>query len=206
MRAFPPGSLSLWPWPCHSAISTPPPKGYEYVLYLDFDAIFEPRVFVGHHPLEPLVVSQKSVILLAEMALCSCHFFVKNSAFGRGFVQSWVDRCSQPNYCTRGRVNHTRPSDQIAYDILLFEKIAEYEQSPRLQSAIRAPGCRSVGACIADSASPVFWRCAVRCGVAWRVGPGGGSTFRVSLFLRKVPTEHGPLASFSVACLLHPCL
>ena len=98
-------------------------KGHQYVLYMDFDAIFEPRLFVGHHPLEPLVVSQKSVILLGEMALCSCHFFVKNSEFGRAFVEGWSERCGRDLYCTRTSRNKTRISDQIAYDLLLYESV-----------------------------------------------------------------------------------
>ena len=115
------------PSQCHTAThrhATPPPpqvlnrSAAAYVLYLDLDAIFEPRVFLDDHPLDVFTRSGKSLILLGEMALCSCHFLLKRSPWSRWFLREWQARCAIPTYCTQGR-----GQDQVAYAILIYETI-----------------------------------------------------------------------------------
>ena len=130
---------------------------HEYALYMDFDAVFEPRVFVADHPLDVFTRSNKSLVLMAEMALCSCHFFLKNDHWGRCFAQDWIRRCATKGYCSRDKGKTIE--DQIAYDLLIYEElVAHSDWALRLLLVWLAPReCQGHPPCVLDRISGASW-------------------------------------------------
>ena len=92
-------------------------QGHAYALYLDFDAFFEPRLFVQQLPLEPLLAPSKSLFLMAEPELCAGVFAARNSDWTAGFFRAWKAKCAAGQWCDFGK------QDQLAYEYLIHEEV-----------------------------------------------------------------------------------
>ena len=129
--------------------------GHEWILFLDMDAIFEPRVFVQPHPLEPFVESPKSLLLLGEHMLSSGIFFLKNSEWGRWFAKEWETRCATPRWCNRA---HTI-DPTLQFGLAIYEHLLQYTNETSLLNARKTADnvCKEVQACRFDVHNGVFW-------------------------------------------------